>query len=121
MRLGIFLSAGLFPGDGFFPLGTPVGPVFHDPVQKSLFKTHILAGLFAQVPLVTEDLFSLQEELTIKRRVPKDRIRVGGQAGSTRTAHYDHLGSPPQKCKGDVSKGLQFKPLIGSYLETLFL
>src|SRR6266566_945865 len=48
---------------------SPVGAMFHDPVQQSLFKTDVLAGFFALDPLVLQNLCALRKELLVEDRI----------------------------------------------------
>ena len=54
MRLRNFLGVVISLGDLFLPNRTPIGPVFYNPIQKGLFKTHVLPGLLEREgPILT--------------------------------------------------------------------
>src|SRR5881396_2623239 len=48
---------------------SPVGAMFHDPIQQSLFKTDVFAGLFALNPLMPQNLCALRKEFLVEDRI----------------------------------------------------
>ena len=48
---------------------SPVGAMFHDPIQQSLFKADVSAGFFALNPLVFQNLCALRQELLVEDRI----------------------------------------------------
>src|SRR5581483_249421 len=59
------LGGGLFGARLLLSSLPPVGAMFNDPVQQSLLKPDIFAGLLAFDPLVLQDLGSLREKLLV--------------------------------------------------------
>jgi hypothetical protein len=53
----------------------PVGAMFHDPIQQSLFKPDISSGFLAFDPLMFQDLGTLREKLLVQDRIPNE-VRV---------------------------------------------
>src|SRR6202035_1766182 len=48
---------------------SPVGAMFHDPIQQGSLKADVLAGFFAFDPFVLQNLRALGEELLVERRI----------------------------------------------------
>jgi len=69
------LGGGLFGARLLSSSLSPVGAMFHDPIQQSLFKADISSGFFALDPLVFQDLGTLREKLFVQDRIP-DESRV---------------------------------------------
>src|SRR5438874_3004452 len=67
---GIKKSRGGLFGARLLPSSlSPVGAMFHDPIEQSLFKADVLAGFFALDPLVFQNLGALGKELLVKDRI----------------------------------------------------
>src|SRR5438552_8799122 len=47
---------------------SPVGAMFHDPIQQTLVKADVHAGFFALNPLVLQNLCALRKEFLVKDR-----------------------------------------------------
>src|SRR5207244_10957879 len=47
---------------------SPVGAMFHDPIQQSSFKADVFPGFFALDPLVLQNFCALRKKLLVKRR-----------------------------------------------------
>jgi hypothetical protein len=56
---------------------SPVGTMFHDPIQQGPFKPNVLPGFFAFDPLVFQNFRALGKELLVKRGFP-DELRLVG-------------------------------------------
>src|ERR1700751_1286544 len=54
---------------------SPVGAMFHDPIQQSSFKADVFPGLFALDPFVLQNFCALREEFLIERRL-FDELRL---------------------------------------------
>src|SRR5215470_12708226 len=54
---------------------SPVGAMFHDPIQQSSFKANVFPGLFALDPLVLQNFCALRQELLVERRL-LDELRL---------------------------------------------
>lgn len=52
---------------GRLTMCAPGGAMLYDPVEERLLKTNIMASLFAFDPFMTEDLFALRFEFSVKR------------------------------------------------------
>src|SRR6266567_2638902 len=48
---------------------SPVGAMFHYPIEQSLFKADVFTGFFALDPLVFQNLGALGKELLVKNRI----------------------------------------------------
>src|SRR5437660_12452881 len=48
---------------------SPMGAMFHDPIEERFFKTDVFAGFFALDPFMFQNLFALGQELLIEDRV----------------------------------------------------
>src|SRR5947199_3568479 len=62
------LGGGLFGGRLLSSSLSPVGAMFHDPIQQSSFKADVFPGFFALDPLVLQDFCALGKKLLVKRR-----------------------------------------------------
>src|SRR6266566_8019835 len=62
------LGGGLFGARLLSSSLSPVGAMFHDPIQQGSFKADIFPGFFALDPLMLQNFRSLSKELLIKRR-----------------------------------------------------
>src|SRR4029077_1341121 len=63
------LGGGLFGARLLSSSVSPVGTMFHDPIQQGLFEADISSGFFAFDPLVFQDLGTLREKLLIQDRI----------------------------------------------------
>ncbi|MBO0696100.1 MAG: hypothetical protein J2P56_08375, partial [Verrucomicrobia bacterium] len=59
------LGGGLFCARLLSPSLSPVGAMFHDPIQQGLLKTDVSPGFFAFDPFVFQDLSALGEKLLV--------------------------------------------------------
>jgi hypothetical protein len=66
------LGGGLFGARLLSSSLSPVGAMFHDPIQQSLFKSDISSGFLAFDPLVFQDLGTLREKLLVQDRIPNE-------------------------------------------------
>src|ERR1044072_2522735 len=48
---------------------SPVGTMFHDPIQQGLFKADVFSGFLALDPLMSQDLGTLRKKLLVQHRV----------------------------------------------------
>src|SRR5213592_490457 len=62
------LGGGLFGARLLSSSLSPVGAMFHDPIQQSSFKADVFPGFFALDPLVLQDFCALGKKLLVKRR-----------------------------------------------------
>src|ERR1044072_9671130 len=69
------LGGGLFGPRLLSSSLSPVGAMFHDPIQQSSFKADVFPGFFAFDPLVLQNFCALREELLVKRRL-FDEVRL---------------------------------------------
>src|ERR1041385_1655912 len=69
------LGGGLFGARLLSSSVSPVGAMFHDPIQQGLFKADISSGLFALDPLMFQDLGTLCEKLLVEYRI-LDELRL---------------------------------------------
>src|SRR5213592_3586040 len=63
------LGGGLFGARLLSSSLSPVGAMFHDPIEQSLFKADVFASFFAFDPFVFQNLGALGKELFIKNRI----------------------------------------------------
>src|SRR5205814_1212939 len=56
---------------------SPVGAMFHDPIQQRYFKADVFPGFFALDPLVLQNFCALREELLVKRRFFNELRLIG--------------------------------------------
>src|SRR5207248_2551950 len=63
------LGGGLFGARLLYSSVSPVGAMFHDPIEQGFFKADIFSGLFALNPFVLQDFFALGQELFVEHRV----------------------------------------------------
>src|SRR5580765_6004060 len=54
---------------------SPVGAMFHDPIQQSSFKADVFPGFFTLDPLVLQNFCALRKELLVERRL-FDELRL---------------------------------------------
>src|SRR6059058_5502496 len=71
------LGGGLFGARLLSSSLSPVGAMFHDPIQQSSFKADVFPGLFALDPLVLQNFCALREELLVKRRFFNELRLIG--------------------------------------------
>jgi len=69
-------------------LGSPTGPVSHDPVQQGLLKSNVVTQLLALDPFMLQDLFPLCQKLPVKRGVLEVIFRIRGRL------RHDELNIP---------------------------
>src|ERR1041385_8789153 len=62
------LGGGLFRARLLSSSLSPVGAMFHNPIQQGSFKADIFPGFFALDPLMLQNFRSLSKELLVKRR-----------------------------------------------------
>src|SRR4029077_8835276 len=63
------LGGGLFGARLLSSSVSPVGTMFHDPIQQGLFKADICSGFFAFDPFVFQDLGTFREKLLVQDRI----------------------------------------------------
>src|SRR4030095_9399635 len=63
------LGGGLFGARLLSSSVSPVGAIFHDPIEQGLFKADVFSGFFAFDPLVFQDLGTFGEKLLIQDRI----------------------------------------------------
>src|SRR6059058_6088032 len=61
------LGGGLFGARLLSSSLSPIGAMFHDPIQQSSFKADVFPGFFALDPLVLQNLRSLRKKFLVKR------------------------------------------------------
>ena len=69
------LGGGLLGARLLFSSLSPVGAMFHDPIQQGFFKADISSGFFAFDPLMSQNLGTLGEKLLVQDRIPNE-LRV---------------------------------------------
>src|SRR5262249_22356669 len=62
------LGGGLFGARLLSSSLSPVGAMFHDPIQQSSFKADVFPGFFALDPFMLQNFRSLSKKLLVKRR-----------------------------------------------------
>src|SRR5439155_4173891 len=62
------LGGGLFRARLLSSSLSPVGAMFHNPIQQSSFKADVFTGFFALDPLVLQNLRALGKKLLVERR-----------------------------------------------------
>src|SRR5437899_10611087 len=62
------LEGGLFGARLLSSSLSPIGAMFHDPIQQSSFKADVFPGFFALDPLVLQNFCALRKKLLVKRR-----------------------------------------------------
>src|SRR5438552_16464586 len=63
------LGGGLFGARLLSSSLSPVGAMFHDPIEQSSLKADVFAGFFAFNPLMLQNLSALGEELLVECRI----------------------------------------------------
>jgi hypothetical protein len=63
------LGGGLFGARLLSSSVSPVGTMFHDPIEQGPFKADVFSGLFAFDPLVFQNLGTLREKLLVQDRI----------------------------------------------------
>src|SRR4030095_12491308 len=63
------LGGGLFGARLLSSSLSPVGAMFHDPIQQGLFKADVFSGFLAFDPLMSQDLGTLRQKLLVEHRI----------------------------------------------------
>src|SRR5438874_8078316 len=63
------LGGGLFGARLLSSSLSPVGAMFHDPIEQGLFKADVFTGFFTFDPLMFQNLGTLREKLLIQDRI----------------------------------------------------
>src|SRR6266481_1690791 len=66
------LGGGLFGARLLSSSLSPVGAMFHDPIQQGSLKADVFPGFFALNPLVLQNFRALGEELLVEGRVSNE-------------------------------------------------
>src|SRR5256885_5056130 len=66
------LGGGLFGARLLSSSLSPVGAMFHDPIQQGSLKVDVFSGFFALDPLVLQNFRALGEELLVDDRVSNE-------------------------------------------------
>src|SRR5213596_3060364 len=66
------LGGGLFGARLLSSSLSPVGAMFHDPIQQSSFKADVFPGFFTLDPLVLQNFCALGKKLLVKRRLSNE-------------------------------------------------
>src|SRR5262245_12235690 len=78
------LGGGLFGARLLSSSLSPVGAMFHDPIQQSSFKADVFPGFFTLDPLVLQNFRALRKELLVERRVFDELRLVSFRRGHVR-------------------------------------